>query len=87
MFRLENGERGRGLMSPLAVQRDGWLICLQEVQMERGSLMVPNGEEEKLAAESKLLLLLSQVKVLGHWERMGRTASRSVTIVLRTCIL
>lgn len=39
-------------MSPLAVQTDGWLICLQEVQMEGGSPMVPNGQEE-LAADSK----------------------------------
>lgn len=53
-------------MSPLTVQCDGWLICLQQVQMERGSLIVPNGQEEKLAAVSNHLLLLSQVKVLGH---------------------
>lgn len=54
-------------MSPLTVQRDGWLTCLQEVHTERGSLMVSNGHEEKLAAEPKRLLLFSQVKVLGHW--------------------
>lgn len=34
--------------------------------MERGILMVPNGQEEKLAAESKCRQLLSQVKVPGH---------------------
>lgn len=37
-----------------------------EVQIERGSLMVSNGHEEKLAAEPKHLLLFCQVKVLGH---------------------
>lgn len=44
---VQTGEwrEGQGLMSPLTVQRDDWLICLQEVQMERGSLMVPNGQE------------------------------------------
>lgn len=56
------------------VQRDGWLVCLQEAQMERGGLMVPNGQEEKLAAESKRLLLLSQVKVLGHLGADGQNS-------------
>lgn len=59
-------------MSPLTVQCDGWLICLQQVQ--RGSLMVPNGQEEKLAAESNHLLLLSQVKVLGHLVADGQNS-------------
>lgn len=62
------------MMSLLTVQRDGWLVCLQEVQMERGSLMVPNGQEEKLAAESKHLRLLSQVKVLGHLGADGQNS-------------
>lgn len=61
-------------MSPLTVQCDGWLICLQELQMERGSLMVRNGQEEKLAAESKHLLLLSWVKVLGHLGADGQNS-------------
>lgn len=42
--------------------------------MERGSLMVPNGQEEKLAAESKHLRLLSQVKVLGHLGADGQNS-------------
>lgn len=56
------------------VQRDGRLICLQEVQMERGILMVPNGQEEKLAAKSKRRQLLSQVKVLGHLGADGQNS-------------
>lgn len=39
-------------MSPLTVQRGGWLACFQEVQTE-GGLMVSNSHEEKLAADSK----------------------------------
>lgn len=63
-------------MPPLTLHSDGWLICLQEVQMERGSLMVPNGQEEKLAAESKHLLSLSQVNVLGHLGADGQNSQR-----------
>lgn len=82
-------ERRVGLMSPLRVHSGGWLICLQEVQMERGSLMVPNGQEENLAAESKHLLWLSQVNVLGHLradgqnsQRFGRHSAQDLCILL-----
>lgn len=49
--------------------------------MERGILMVPNGQEEKLAAKSKRRQLLSLI-----WEQMGRTASGSVTVVPHTFV-
>lgn len=52
-------------MSPLTDQREGWLICLQETQMERGSLMVPNGQDEKLADGSHHSLLLEELGHLG----------------------
>lgn len=52
-----------GLMSPLTAQSDGWLICLQKVQMEwggRDGTKCPNH-----------LLSLSQVEVLGHLDAYG----------------
>lgn len=50
---------------------DGWPICVQEVQEESVSLVVPNAQEG-LVDESTHLLLLSLVKELGHLRADGQ---------------
>lgn len=51
--------RGEELMSALTDQNDGWFLCLQEIQMNRGSLMAPNGQNEDHVAASHCFLFLS----------------------------
>lgn len=71
VFRLESGARGR-VMRLHTVQRCGWLVCLQEVQMERGSLVVPNGQEEKLAQNQSINCCSARSKCWVIWEHIDQ---------------